>query len=138
MIERPTAEWFRIQALQCIGRALRAKDPRIKRLYVLEAKRWLGLAQPEVDDPWDTAYRGVERRMTPRHQSPIVGLILLGRNVLVECPARDFSTAGVGLSLPKAIVLPAEFDLTLDQTTHHCVAVWRQSKRMGLKFKSIH
>jgi hypothetical protein len=138
MIERPIAEWFRIQALQCIGLALRAKDPRIKRLYVLEAKRWLGLAQPEVDNLWDAAYRDVERRMTPRHQGPIAALILLGRDVFVECTVRDFSTAGVGLSLPKAVVLPAEFDLTFDQATHHCIAVWRQPKRMGFKFKSIH
>jgi hypothetical protein len=142
MIECPKTVWFRIQALQCIGLALRAKDPRIKRLYVLAAKQWLGLAQPEAyvldDHHWDTNYRGVERRMAARHQGPKKGLILLGPDVFVACTVRDFSAAGVGLFLPNAIVLPAEFDLTFDHAKHHCITVWRRPRRIGLEFRSIH
>jgi hypothetical protein len=41
MTKPPKTEWFQAQALQCIGLALSAKDPRIKRLYTLEAQRWL-------------------------------------------------------------------------------------------------
>jgi hypothetical protein len=44
MAEHPKAVWFRDQASQCIGRALGALDPRIKRLHALEAERWLRLA----------------------------------------------------------------------------------------------
>ena len=68
MAEHPKAEWFQVQALQCIALALRAKDPRIKRLYVLEAERWLRLTQLKVDrvipDSGAAEYRVVERRMT--------------------------------------------------------------------------
>jgi hypothetical protein len=43
--EYPKAAWFRSQALECVMFALRAKDVRIKRLQVLEAERWLRLAE---------------------------------------------------------------------------------------------
>jgi hypothetical protein len=75
MAEAPKAEWFQAQALQCIGLALRAKDPRIKRLYTLEAQRWLHLAELKADhfirDSAAAEYRGVERRMTARHLGPL-------------------------------------------------------------------
>jgi hypothetical protein len=142
MTERPKTEWFRIQALRRIGLALRAKDPRIKRLYVLAAKQWLGLAQCETDvhrnHRWNTNYRGVERRMATRHQGPKKSLISLGPDVFVECTVLDFSAAGAGLLLPNAIVLPAEFDLTFDHATRHCITVWRRPRRLGLEFRSIH
>ena len=141
MIEPPKTEWFQVQALQCIGLALRAKDPRIKRLYTLEAKRWLHLAELKADrvirDGGAAEYRGVERRMTPRHQGPIAGVILLEQDSLVECTVRDFSPVGVGLILPDAVILPAEFDLTFNHATHHCITVWRQLDRMGLRCKSM-
>jgi hypothetical protein len=136
------AEWFQVQALQCIGLAFRAKDPRVKRLYTSEAKRWLHLAELRADkDMRDSslgeAYRGVERRMTPRHMGPSAGvMILLEADSLVECTVRDFSPAGVGLLPPAAIILPPEFDLVFNHATYQCVTVWRQPDRMGLKFNS--
>jgi hypothetical protein len=140
MAEVPKAEWFQAQALQCIGLALRAKDPRIKRLYTLEAQRWLHLAELKTDhvirDSAAAEYQGVERRMTARHLGPLAGVILLEQDSLVGCTVRDFSPAGVGLLLPVAIILPPEFDLTFNHAAQHCIAVWRQPDRMGLKFKS--
>jgi hypothetical protein len=140
MAESPKAEWFQAQALQCIGLALRAKDPRIKRLYTLEAQRWLHLAELKTDhdirEGAELEYRGVERRMTARHLGPLAGVILLEEDSLVGCTVRDFSPAGVGLLVPVAIVLPPEFDLTFSHSSQHCIAVWRQPERMGLKFKS--
>jgi hypothetical protein len=139
MAEVPKAEWFQAQALQCIELALRAKDPRLKRLYTLEAQRWLHLAELKTDhvirDSAAAEYRGVERndRAAPW---PLAGVILLEQDSLVGCTVRDFSVAGVGLLLPVAIILPAEFDLTFNHAAQHCVAVWRQPDRMGLKFKS--
>jgi hypothetical protein len=140
MAETPKAEWFQLQALECIGLALRAKDPRIKRLYTLEAQRWLHLAEPKTDhvtrDSATAEYRGVERRKTRRHLGPLASVILLEQDSLVGCTVRDFSPAGVGLLVPVAIVLPSEFDLTFNHATQHCIAVWRQPERMGLEFKS--
>ena len=49
MAQHSKTEWFQVQALRCIGLALRAKDPRIKRLYALEAERWLRLTELKGD-----------------------------------------------------------------------------------------
>jgi hypothetical protein len=141
MAKAPEANWFQAQALQCIGLALRAEDPRIKRLYTLEAQRWLHLADLKTDyiiqDSAAAEYRGVERRTIARHLGPLAGVMLLEQDSLVGCTVRDLSPAGVGLLLPVAIILPPEFDLTFNHATHHCIAVWRQPERMGLKFKSM-
>jgi hypothetical protein len=139
---RPKIEWFQAQALQCVGLALRAKDPRIKRLYTLEAQRWLHLAELKADhnfrDNRAPEYQGVERRTTSRHVARTAGVILREPDALVECAVRDFSPAGVGLSLPDTVFLPAEFDLTFNHATQHCITVWRHTERMGLKFKSTY
>jgi hypothetical protein len=82
-------------------------------------------------------YRGVERRMNPRHQSPRTGVILLGQDSLLECTVRDFSPAGAELMLPVGVIPPRAFELTFDHATRHCVTVWRRLDRMGFKFKSM-
>jgi hypothetical protein len=141
MVDHPRAEWFQVQALECIALALRAKDPRIKRLYALEAERWLRLTELKVDSPvrHDGAaeYRVVERRMTPRHQGPRAGVILLERAFRAECMIRDVSPAGVGLLVPDTIILPDDFYLTFDYVVRRCTTVWRHIDRIGVKFKSI-
>jgi hypothetical protein len=141
MAKAPESNWFQAQALLCIGLALRAQDPRIKRLYTLEAERWLHLAELKTDhiirDSAAAEYRGAERRAIARHLGPLAAVMLLDQDSLVGCTVRDFSPAGVGLLLPVAIILPPEFDLTFNHATHHCIAVWRQPERMGLKFKSM-
>jgi hypothetical protein len=78
----------------------------------------------------------LERRMTPRSGSATVGAIVRPQQSMVECTVRDFSPAGACLLLPDAVKLPPEFDLIFDDTTRHCVRVWRQLGRMGLRFKS--
>jgi hypothetical protein len=138
MAERPQTEWFQVQALECIGLALRAKDPWTKRRYVLEAERWLHLAESHADYLIRTEYRGAERRINPRHLTRIPGTILLERDSLVDCTVRDLSPTGIGLFMPDMVSLPAEFDLTLNHATQHCITVWRHSERMGLKFKSTY
>jgi hypothetical protein len=81
-------------------------------------------------------YRCVERRMTPRRQDLKAGVILLERHSPVGCVVQDLSPTGVGLLLPNAGILPAEFDLTFDHAARRCITVWRQHDRVGLKFKS--
>jgi hypothetical protein len=82
-----------------------------------------------------TAYLGVEHRKNRRQRLDAEATIWLGRSKL-ECTVRDFSPAGVGLSLPDAVSLPAAFDLTFDRATRRCIVVWRQLGRVGLKFRS--
>jgi hypothetical protein len=140
MAGHPKAEWFQVQALECIALALRAKDPRIKRLYALEAERWLRLTELRMDGVIrgsGTAYKIAERRKSPRHQSPKAGVILLERAFRVECMVRDVSPAGVGLLVPGTIILPDDFYLTFDYVVRRCVTVWRQLDRTGTKFKSM-
>jgi PilZ domain len=115
MAEGPKAEWFQAQALKCIGLALRAKD------YLIR-----------------TEYRGVERRINPRHLVRVSGALLREHDSLVDCTVRDFSPAGVGLWLPDTVSVPAEVDLTFNHLTRRCTTVWRHSERMGLKFKSTY
>jgi len=136
MAEPSKAQWFQVQALQCIGLALRAKDPRIKRLHALEAERWLRLTELKMDSR-AAEYRGIERRMTPRRQTPKKGVILLEQAFRVECVVRDFSPAGAGLLLPDPRDLPDDFHLTFDHAVHRCSLVWRQPDRLGVKFKSM-
>jgi hypothetical protein len=83
-------------------------------------------------------YQGVERRTTSRNQSPRAGVIFLEPDSLIECTVRDFSFAGAGLLLPVAIILPPEFELAFNHSSNHCVTVWREPDRMGLKFKTTH
>jgi hypothetical protein len=141
MAEHPTAEWFQVQALECIALALRAKDPRIKRLYALEAERWLRLTELKVNslvrDGSAAEHQVVERRMTSRQESPKAGVILLEHAFRVECMVRDFSSGGVGLLVPNTIVLPDDFYLTFDYLVRRCTTVWRKLDRMGANFKSM-
>jgi hypothetical protein len=97
----------------------------------------LHLAELQAEHLIQTEYKGVERRINPRHLARKAGAILLERGTLVPCTVRDFSPAGVGLILPDTVSLPAEFDLTFYPATQHCIAVWRHTERMGLKFKSM-
>jgi hypothetical protein len=143
MVDRPQIEWFQRQALECIALALRANDPRVKRLYALEAERWLRLAELRRDsitrdgDLSATEHRRVERRTAERHQKPKAGLILLERAFRVECMIRDCSPAGVGLLLPNTIILPDVFYLTFDCAVQRCITAWRRLDRIGVKFISI-
>jgi hypothetical protein len=74
-----------------------------------------------------------ERRTNPRQPITKKAVVRLKRYSVV-CTVRDFSPAGVGLTLSDTITLPAEFDLTLDRATRHCLTVWRQLDRVGVKW----
>jgi hypothetical protein len=80
--------------------------------------------------------QGSERRISPRHRSLKLGVIALEDNFRIECRIWDFSPAGAGLFVTTAITLPPECDLSFDYATHHCVTVWRELNRVGLKYKS--
>jgi hypothetical protein len=82
-------------------------------------------------------HHDVERRITRRHQRVGIGIISLAQNNHVRCTVCDVSTAGIGLVLPPRVsILGAEFELTFDETTFHCVTVWRRSNRIGVKIRS--
>jgi hypothetical protein len=77
-------------------------------------------------------YPRAERRANLRQQITTEALIRIERFSVV-CTVQDFSPAGVGLTLPETVTLPAEFDLSLGGATHHCLTVWRHLDRMGAK-----
>ena len=79
-----------------------------------------------------------ERRTVPRHKLLKAGKIILGkRTSMIDCTVRNFSSTGAAISLlPDAAVLPPKFDLLFDNAIRHCIVVWRQADRMGVKFRS--
>jgi hypothetical protein len=80
---------------------------------------------------------GVERRIALRHQRVGLGIISLAPTNRFWCVVCDISPGGFGLVLPRRVsILGAEFDLTFDETTFRCVAVWRRLNRIGVKVKS--
>jgi hypothetical protein len=81
-------------------------------------------------------YLGIERRICPRHRIATEGMIWRRGFPRIECEVQNFSPAGAGLLLPEDIRLPSEFDLTFDRVTRHCILVWQQTGRVGLKYKS--
>jgi hypothetical protein len=104
--------------------------------YVVGLGHKLPAARPAAGLPRiGSMYLGIERRMNPRQQITKEAVICLERYSNVGCTVRDLSSAGVGLLLPDAVNLPAEFDLTFDHATRQCVTVWRRPDRMGVKLK---
>jgi hypothetical protein len=134
MAQGPKSEWFQAQALKSIGLALGAKDAWTKWRYALDAELWFHLAELQADHLIRTKYQGFERRINSRHLVRIPGAILVERDSYFDCTVRDLSPAGIGLLLPDTVSLPAEFDLTFDRVTSHCITVWRHTERMGSKF----
>jgi hypothetical protein len=83
-------------------------------------------------------YLGPERRAHRRDRITTQGVIWRDDPYsIVICTVRDMSPAGAGLLLPDGVsALPNEFALTFDRATRHCVLVWRQLGRAGVKFES--
>jgi hypothetical protein len=116
MTEPPKAEWFQAQALQCIGLALQAKDPRIKRLYTLEAQRWLHLAELKTDhiirDIAAAEYRGISTRhsASPPHSGQRLSRRLFGRLVRLPQQLRQPRDVDGDLRLARLGVAVARVD----------------------------
>jgi hypothetical protein len=67
----------------------------------------------------------------------MVGKIPLTKGVSVDCTVRSFSPAGAALWLKNAVSLPVKFDLQFDNSTRHCIVVWRRPYWMGVRFMSV-
>jgi hypothetical protein len=103
---------------------------------------WIFLSHPGPPVPrWPLSIifpheRG-ERRTVPRHKLLKAGKIILGKRAsMIDCTVRNFSSTGAAVWLPNAAVLPPKFDLLFDNAIQHCIVVWRQADRMGVKFRS--
>jgi hypothetical protein len=62
-------------------------------------------------------------------------IILHKRASVIDCTVRILSFTGAGISLPNAADLPPKFELQFDNAIQHCIVVWRQADRMGVKFR---
>jgi hypothetical protein len=138
----PKSNGFRRKRCSVLDSRFGPRIPASKRLYTLEAERWLHLAELKSDHDFRddrTPYQGVERKKISRHLAhAAAGVILLESDALIECAVKDFSPAGVGLALPEAVFLPTEFDLSFNHTNQRCTTVWRHTERMGVKFKAAY
>jgi hypothetical protein len=79
-----------------------------------------------------------ERRIAPRHKVLKSGQIIISgkKAFVIDCSVRNFSSTGAAIWLPNAAALPPKFDLLFDNAIRHCIVVWRQADRMGVKFRS--
>jgi hypothetical protein len=79
-----------------------------------------------------------ERRIAPRHKVLKSGQIIISgkKAFVIDCIVRNFSPTGAAIWLPNAAALPPKFDLLFDNAIRHCIVVWRQADRMGVKFRS--
>jgi PilZ domain len=112
-----------------------------KRAKLLE--EWKQACAEVQSDQWlqpAPIYFGPERRANPRDQITTPAVVRDdGPYSIFICKVRDASPAGAGLTLPNNLSpLPPEFDLTFKDATRHCIVVWQQRGRLGLKFKSAY
>lgn len=79
---------------------------------------------------------GEEKRRHPRRRVLKSGKIAFnGRHSVFDCTVRNLSDGGALLLFPRPPVLPAAFELRLeDGTIHECRQAWQSMTAMGVAF----
>lgn len=79
---------------------------------------------------------GEEKRRHPRRRVLKSGKIAFnGRHSTFDCTVRNLSDGGALLLFPRPPVLPAAFELRLeDGTVHECRQAWQSMTAMGVAF----
>jgi hypothetical protein len=97
------------------------------------------MSHPTSHYPKDVAVGHMaERRFVPRHRTSKVATIILHQERSgTVCTVANISPAGALLLVGNAHGLPEQFDLRVDDYPRRCIARWRRSDRLGVKFKSI-
>lgn len=79
---------------------------------------------------------GEEKRRYPRRRVLKSGKVAFnGRHSTFDCTVRNLSDGGALLLFPRPPVLPASFELRLeDGTVHECRQAWQNMTAMGVAF----
>ena len=85
-------------------------------------------------EPGET--RVSERRTRERQRVLKGGKIVFNNGASVlDCTVRNVSGTGACLVVVNALAVPAEFDLRLEADQQPCEVIWRQSNRVGIRFR---
>ena len=54
----------------------------------------------------------------------------------IDCLVRNMSVGGANLEVESQLGIPSSFDLVInvEHSNHHCYAVWRKARRIGVAF----
>jgi hypothetical protein len=77
----------------------------------------------------------IERRATSRARIDKSGKIIVSDNApKIECTVSDLSVDGASLKVSSTLVVPARFDLVIDNSRHTCRVVWINETQVGVMF----
>jgi hypothetical protein len=77
-----------------------------------------------------------ERRTAGRQRVLKAGKIVFNNGAsLLDCTVRNVSGTGACLMVVNALAVPAAFDLRLDRDQQPCEVIWRQTNRVGIRFR---
>jgi hypothetical protein len=77
-----------------------------------------------------------ERRTRERQRVLKGGKIVFNNGASVlDCTVRNVSGTGACLMVVNALAVPAEFDLQLGADQQPCEVIWRQTNRVGIRFR---
>jgi hypothetical protein len=80
--------------------------------------------------------RIIERRTSTRSRQLKGGTIVFnGAQSVLSCTVRNISQGGVCLAVPSALVAPAAFELSAGGQRRRCAVVWRQTDRVGARYR---
>ncbi|MET3994565.1 hypothetical protein ABID65_006229 [Bradyrhizobium sp. S3.9.2] len=76
-----------------------------------------------------------ERRDKTRHRVLKAGTIEFGGGA-IDCTIRNFSDTGAALDVTSPVGIPERFTLVIQADGTHlaCTVVWREEKRIGVRF----
>jgi hypothetical protein len=77
-----------------------------------------------------------EKRSQQRLRTFKGGSIQYGTAIGIDCIIRNMSSAGACLVVDSSVGIPDDFTLLIrpEIIKRHCRAVWRQPKRLGVRF----
>ena len=82
---------------------------------------------------------GMEKRAAQRRRVLKAGIIVF-RGGTFNCMIRNLSEQGAVLDLPSSIGIPHDFTLVIptEGSRFFCQGVWRNERRIGVAFASLH
>jgi hypothetical protein len=81
----------------------------------------------------------MEKRLAQRRRVLKAGMIVSPGGVFI-CTIRNLSAQGAALDLPSLLGIPHDFTLLIptEGSRFFCQRVWRNGRRIGVAFASIH
>ncbi len=77
-----------------------------------------------------------EPRKSRRQRTLKAGKITFGSGASIDCVVRNVAGNGANLEVESSVGIPDRFELVIskDELKHQCRVIWRQAKRIGVRF----